>query len=80
MTFEEASHSMESKGYILNLMRMSRETIGDNKQLVTKLECAARTGILEIRASTIRWILNVRGQFLSHLLEMIEEIYRREIN
>ena len=68
MIFEMASHSMESKVLILNLLRMSRETIGDNKQLVEKLGCAALTGIIEIRASTIRWILNVRGHSLFYLL------------
>jgi hypothetical protein len=44
---------------MLNLMRMSRETINGNKQLVLKLSNIIPTGIIEIRASTIRWILNV---------------------
>ena len=51
---------METVPLMLNLMRMSRETICGNKLLVNKLSSTVPTGIIEIRASTIRWILNVR--------------------
>ena len=79
MTFEKTSHSMESKLLILNLMRMSREKIGDNKQLVEKLGFAALTGIIEIRASTIRWILNVRVQSLPNVFEVVIKIHSNDV-
>ena len=61
---------METVPLMLNLMRMSRETICGNKLLVHKLSNTIPTGIIEIRASTIRWILNV-GQLLSQSYEFL---------
>ena len=57
VTMEERT---ETVPLMLNLMRMSRETICGNKLLVHKLSNTIPTGVIEIRASTIRWILNVR--------------------
>ena len=59
---------METSALMLNLMRMSRETISGNKLLVAKLGNILPTGIVEIRASTIGWILNVSAtdDYTSH--------------
>ena len=59
-----------SASMMLNLMRMSREAISGNKLLAAKLGDITPTGIIEIRASTIRWILNVSLKIATNCLSM----------